>query len=61
MVINIAAFCNDPEIRKALIDGAKIRAEALNIAYSIPGYQGASLKTKNYIYDAINKKLSELI
>lgn len=29
------------------------RAEALQLAYSIPGYKTANRETKNYIYDAI--------
>lgn len=57
MIVNIAAFCDEP-IRTELIKAANIRAEALDIAYSIKGYKEAPLDTKNFIYDAINKALS---
>lgn len=37
-----------------------IRTEALNILYSLPGYKEAELKTKNYIYDELIKKLDSI-
>ena len=36
------------------------RLVALKLAYSIPGYADADLKTKNFIYDAIIKKVRGL-
>lgn len=57
MVLNIAAFCEEP-IRSELIKAAKIRTVALDIAYNIKGYKESPLDTKNFIYDAINKALS---
>ena len=36
------------------------RLVALKLAYSIPGYADADLKTKNFIYDAIIEKVRGL-
>lgn len=36
------------------------RLVALKLAYSIPGYADADLKTKNFIYDAIIKNIRDM-
>ena len=57
MVINIAAYVENDEIRQELIRCAAIRSEALRRCYSIPGYKELPLAEKNKIYDRIVKEV----
>jgi len=58
-VISAAEFLDEPakaEVRKWF----SVRENALDIAYSIPGYREASREEKNYLYDAIREKVASL-
>lgn len=50
MIVSVAAFIEDKEMRKTLCDYAKIRKEALDLAYMVVGYEELPLEEKNKIY-----------
>lgn len=59
MIKNVAAFLPE-EARKAMLKYTDIRVLTLKILYTIPGYQDASLETKNYLYDMLSGKMKAL-
>ena len=61
MVISIAAFAPTEEMRNELQKGFDAREIALVLVYRIPGYKEAGLETKNFIYDAVSKKVLSLM
>ena len=63
MVINVLeVFAKDEDARREARAGWIARGEALELMYSnIDGLQGAELETKNFIYDAMIKKVFPLV
>ena len=63
MVINVLeVFAKDENARREARAGWIARGEALELMYSnIDGLQAAALDTKNFIYDAMIKKVFPLV
>lgn len=57
--MNIAAFTTE-QARQAFCKYKDTRILTLKLLYSIPGYQDASIATKNYCYDILKSKLDGL-
>ena len=55
----IAAFTQD-EVLQAFMKYTDTRILTLKLLYSIPGYQDASLATKNYCYDVVKAKIQSI-
>lgn len=60
MVKSVAAFVDDENIKKELIESFFVRNTTLDIVYSVNGYKEASLKTKNWLYDIVKQKVEGL-
>lgn len=60
MVVSIAAYAEEADIRKEVAKSFDLRVAVLDIVYGIPGYREASLATKNYIYDIVRDRVAEL-
>ena len=59
MVIDVAYFVDDEEIREKLLRNAEIRVESLKRCYDIEGYAELPLDQKNVIYDRIVKEVEK--
>ena len=53
MIISVAAYVKDDEVRKAVLNSDNIRSRTLEKCYTIPGYAELPLKEKNAMYDKI--------
>ena len=53
MIISVAAYVKDKEIRKVVLKSDNIRYRTLEKCYAIPGYAELSLKEKNALYDKV--------
>jgi len=56
MVVNVGAFASE-EIKTELCRLARIREQALKLAYAIPGYEEMQREQRNRIYDEIRNSL----
>ena len=53
MIISVAAYVKDDEVRKAVLKSDNIRNRTLEKCYVIPGYAELSLEEKNALYDKV--------
>ena len=53
MIISVAAYVKDDEIRKAVLKSDNIRSRTLGKCYAIPGYAELSMEEKNAVYDKV--------
>ena len=53
MVISVAEYVRDNEVRKAVLRSDYIRRRTLEKCYSIPGYLELPRKVKNAVYDNV--------
>ena len=60
IIIDVAEFAEDEDVRTVLRACTAIRNRALEICYDIPEYRTASLETKNKVYDAVRNLLFEV-
>lgn len=51
MTISVAAYAQNDEVKRAIIESDNIRRLTLDACYAIPGYIDLALKDKNEIYD----------
>ena len=56
-VVSIAAFVEDEEIKKAILQSDYIRNETLKRLCALPSYEYKSLKWKNTYYDYFKRKV----
>lgn len=59
MVINIAAFVDDPIIKNDLLFYSGLRSFTLDLCFSLPGYNDLKLKEKNNIYDMVRNEIEK--
>lgn len=60
IVIDVAEYAEDEDVRTVLLACTAIRNRALEICYDIPEYRTATLATKNQVYDAVRNLLFEV-
>jgi hypothetical protein len=60
IVIDVAEFAEDEDVRSVLRACTAIRDRAMEICYDIPEYRTATLETKNQVYDAVRNLLFEV-
>ena len=53
MIISVAAYVKDDEVRKVVLKSDNIRLRTLERCYSIPGYADMPRKVKNAVYDNV--------
>ena len=53
MIISVAAYVKDDEVRKAVLNSDNIRSRTLEKCYAIPGYTELPRKVKNAVYDKV--------
>ena len=53
MIISVAAYVKDKEVREFVLASDNIRRGALEKCYTIPGYAELPLKEKNAVYDKV--------
>ena len=61
MIISIAAYVKDDEVRKAVLKSDNIRNRALEKCYTIPGYTELPRKVRNAVYDKVRMIVEEEI
>ena len=59
MIISVAAYVKDEEIRRVVLKSDNIRCRTLEKCYAIPGYAELSLKEKNAVYDKVRKMVEK--
>ena len=57
MIISVAYYSDDANIRNAVLASDNIRHRALNICYETPGYESLPLAEKNSYYAKIRAQL----
>ena len=57
MVISVAAYVKDEEVRKFVLKSDNIRRRALEKCYTIPGYSELPQKEKNAVYDKVRLRV----
>ena len=53
MIISVAAYVKDEEVRKVVLKSDNIRRRTLERCYSIQGYAELSMEEKNAVYDKV--------
>ena len=53
MIISVAAYVKDDEIRKVVLKSDNIRSRTIEKCYTIPGYIELPRKVKNAVYDRV--------
>ena len=53
MIISVAAYVKNVEVRKAVLKSDDIRSRTLEKCYTIPGYIELPRKVKNAVYDKV--------
>ena len=53
MIISVAEYVRDNEVRKVVLKSDNIRRRTLEKCYSIPGYAELPRKVRNAVYDNV--------
>ena len=53
MIISVAAYVKDDEVREVVLKSDNIRCRTLKRCYSIPGYADLPRKVRNAVYDNV--------
>ena len=53
MIISVAAYVKDDEVREVVLKSDNIRRRTLERCYSIPGYADLPRKVRNVVYDNV--------
>ena len=61
MVISVAAYVKNEEVRKVVLKSDNIRRRTLERCYSIPGYADLPRKVKNAVYDDVRLRIEKEI
>ena len=61
MIISVAEYVRDNEVRKVVLRSDCIRNRALEKCYSIPGYAELPRKVKNAVYDNVKLMIEKEI
>ena len=61
MIISVAEYVRDNEVRKAVLRSDYIRNKTLEKCYSIPGYAELPRKVKNTVYDNVRLRIEKEI
>ena len=61
MIISVAEYVRDNEVRKAVLRSDYIRNKTLERCYSIPGYAELPRKVKNAVYDNVKLMIEKEI
>ena len=61
MIISVAAYVKDNEVRKFVLKSDNIRCRTLEKCYAIPGYAELPLKEKNAVYDKVRLMIEKEI
>ena len=61
MIISVAEYVRDNEVRKAVLRSDRIRNRTLEKCYSIPGYAELPRKVKNAVYDNVKLMIEKEI
>ena len=61
MIISVAAYVKDDEVRRAVLKSDNIRRRTLEKCYSIPEYADLPLKVKNVVYDNVRLMIEKEI
>ena len=61
MLISVAAYVKNDEVRKVVLKSDNIRRRTLERCYSIPGYADLPRKVQNAVYDNIKLMIEKEI
>ena len=61
MIISVAEYVRDNEVRKVVLRSDCIRNRTLEKCYSIPGYAELPQKAKNAVYDNVKLMIEKEI
>ena len=53
MIISVAEYVKDNEVRGVVVKSDKIRRRTLEKCYSVPGYADLPRKVRNKVYDNV--------
>ena len=53
MIISVAEYVKDNEVRKVVLKSDNIRRRTLEKCYSVPGYADLPRKVRNAVYDNV--------
>ena len=59
MIISVAAYVKDEEIRRVVLKSDNIRCRTLEKCYAIPGYAELPPEEKNAVYDKVRNDIVE--
>ena len=61
MIISVAEYVKDKEVREAVQRSDNIRRRTLEKCYSIPGYADLPRKVRNAVYDDVRLRIEKEI
>lgn len=61
MIISVAEYVRDNEVRKVVLKSDNLRRRTLEKCYSIPGYTELPRKVKNAVYDDVRLRIEKEI